>query len=91
MARFDSVMESFIRRWQVSGASVALVKHGKLVYAKGYGLADKENNEPVQPTHLFRIASISKLVTAVGIMKLVESNQLSLNDTVFGENGILND
>ena len=41
--------------------------------------------------HIFRIASVSKLITAAGIMKLVENGTLSLDDKVFGEEGILND
>ena len=41
--------------------------------------------------HIFRIASVSKLITAVGIMKLQEDGKLVLDQPVFGENGILND
>lgn len=91
MEAFDKSINNFLKKWQIKGASIALVKDEKLVYAKGYGFADEENKELVQPNNLFRIASVSKLVTSVAIMKLVEENKLSLDDTVFGENGILND
>ena len=55
---------------RINGASVALVKDEKLVFAKGYGYADVEGKEKVEPDHLFRIASVSKLITATAIMKL---------------------
>ncbi|MDQ3392881.1 MAG: beta-lactamase family protein [Bacteroidota bacterium] len=87
----DTVFNKFIKRWGIAGASVAIAKEGRLVYAKGFGKADKESGENVHPDHLFRIASVSKLITAVGIMKLVEDGKLQLDDKVFGAKGILND
>jgi len=81
----------FMRREHMVGGSVAIAKDGKLVYAKGFGYADRENEVPVEPYHLFRIASVSKLVTAVGIFKLIEEGKLKLDRKVFGKNGILND
>lgn len=85
----DAAAQDFIRQWQIKGMTIGIVKNGKLVYAKGFGYADQERNIKTQPHHLFRIASASKLVTAVGIMKLVEENKLSLQDKIFGKNGIL--
>ncbi len=86
----DKNIERFLRRNNLAGATLAITKDGQLKFAKGYGWADKEHDIKVQPYNLFRIASVSKLVTAVAIMKLVESNQLKLDDSVFGKNGILN-
>ncbi len=86
----DKNVERFLRRNNLAGATLAISKDGELKFAKGYGWADKEHDIKVQPYNLFRIASVSKLVTAVAVMKLVESNQLKLDDTVFGKNGILN-
>lgn len=83
-------MKRFIRQWGVAGASLAIANQGKLVYAKGFGFADIEQGEAMQPYHLLRVASVSKLITAVAIMKLIEDGKLSLNQQVFGENGILN-
>ncbi len=91
MQEFDNQINSFLRKWDITGASVALVKDGKLIYAKGFGYANKEQKEEVQPKHIFRIASVSKLITATAIMKMVEQKEISLTDTVFGQNGILND
>lgn len=85
----DTEMERFMSNWELSGASLALARDGKLVYAKGYGYADSQAGEEVEPYHLFRVASISKLITATGIMKLAEEGLLSLDDRVFGPDGIL--
>src|SRR5690606_40410382 len=61
----DSAMNQLLHDWRIAGASVAIVKEGQLVYAKGFGYADREKEEKVTPNHLFRIASVSKLITAV--------------------------
>lgn len=90
MQGLDKQIEYFINRWNIVGASVAVVKDERLIYTKGFGYADQENNIKVEPKHLFRLASVSKLITATAIMKLVEDEKLSLSDTIFGINGILN-
>ena len=87
----DNIFSSFLRRWEIAGASVAVAKDGKLIFARGFGEADREYEVEVQPFHQFRIASISKLVTAVAIMELVEEGTISLDQKVFGQDGILND
>jgi len=87
----DELFESFLKKYKLAGASVAVSQHGKIVYARGFGYANTEMQEEVQPGHLFRIASVSKLITAVAIMKLADTGELRLEDHVFGENGILND
>lgn len=89
--RLDQTVERFMRQWQINGASLAIVKEGKLVYSKGYGYADVEAGKKTEVSHIFRIASVSKLITAAGIMKLVEGGSLSLDDRVFGPEGILCD
>ena len=71
--------------------SIAIVKDEKLVFAKGYGFANEEAKIQITPNHLFRLASVSKLITAVAIMKLVENSKISLDSKVFGKYGILND
>ncbi len=87
----DKQINRFIRREHIVGASVAVAKDGQLVYAKGFGYADKEAQSNVEPHHLFRVASVSKLITAVGVMKLHEQGRIQLDDKVFGPEGILND
>lgn len=88
---FDRVINHFIKRWDVVGASVAVARDGDLIYAKGFGFVDSTTLQQVQPYNRFRIASISKLITAVAVMKLQEEGKLSLHDKVFGPEGILND
>lgn len=89
--RFDRTIEQFMKKWEIKGASFALMKDNRLIYCKGYGFADVEAQIPTDVKHVFRVASVSKLITAVGIMKLVEENKIHLNDKVFGKKGILND
>jgi CubicO group peptidase (beta-lactamase class C family) len=87
----EKTVTAFMKRWTIAGASIAIAKDGKLIYAKGFGYADTASKTETQPYSQFRIASISKLVTAIGIMKLQEEGKLSVNDSVFGPKGILND
>lgn len=91
MQGLDHQIESFMKKWNIIGASVAVVKDERLIYSKGFGYADQENEVNVEPKHLFRVASVSKLITATAVMKLVEENLVSLDDTVFGLNGLLDD
>jgi len=83
--------EKFLNYWDLKGMSVAVIKDEKLVYAHGFGFSDLEKGEKVYPGNIFRLASVSKLLTAVGILKLVENGKLSLDSKIFGKNAILND
>lgn len=89
--RLDRDIENFMRKWEIVGASLAIMKNDKLIYCKGYGYADKDKEELCEVKHIFRLASVSKLITAVAIMKLAEEGKLSLKDKVYGEEGLLND
>ena len=80
---FDELMEKFVSDNKIPGASLAVAKDGRLVYARGFGYSDLKKREPVQPDSLFRIASISKPFTAVAILQLVEQGKLSLDTSVF--------
>lgn len=82
-ASIDTVMRNFMRKHSVPGASLAMTDQGRLVYARGFGYSDVGKREPVQPESLFRIASISKPITAVAIMQLVDQGKLSLEQNVF--------
>ncbi len=88
MESLDRVMKDFITgSWGIPGGALAVVQDGRLVYARGFGWADKENNQPVQPESLFRLASVSKPITAVTVLKLVEEGKLDLDANVFCESG----
>lgn len=81
----------FLQQWNLAGMTMAIVRDGKLVYSHGFGYADVEEKIPVTPGNLFRVASVSKLITAVAILKLVEKKSLSLDSKVFGPKAILKD
>ncbi len=82
LAEFDAWMQKFLADHKIPGAALAIAKDGKLVYARGFGWADRDAQEPVQPESLFRIASVSKPITAVAILKLVDRGKLTLNDKI---------
>lgn len=62
------------------GAAICILEHGKEVYRKEYGYADKEKNIPMKPDAIFRCYSMTKPITAVAVMILVERGLLSLSD-----------
>jgi CubicO group peptidase (beta-lactamase class C family) len=83
LASFDELMADFVQAQRVPGAAWAVTRGSRLVYARGFGLADRERNQAVQPADLFRIASISKPITAVAILQLVERAKLGLSAKVW--------
>ncbi|HVP90308.1 MAG TPA: serine hydrolase domain-containing protein [Terriglobales bacterium] len=80
---FAKVITPLMTKWGVPGGAVALVKDGRLVMAEGYGLADKTGSVAATADSLFRIASLSKPVTAAAALKLVEAGRLGLDDKAF--------
>lgn len=85
----DDAVVAFMDRYGVPGLSLAVTKGEKLVYIKAYGKADKEANQDVSIQSKFRVASVSKSITGIASVKLVEQGKLSLDDKVFGPNGLL--
>ena len=83
MASFDRLATEFLAEHQVPGMALAVTDQGRLVYARGFGLADTETGRVVTPTSLFRIASVSKPITAVAVLQLVEQRRLELDSRVF--------
>lgn len=82
-AGYDRLMREFMKKHRVPGASIAATDRGRVVFARGYGYADVAEKEIVHPPSLFRIASISKPITAVAILQLIEQKKLNLDDKVF--------
>lgn len=91
LASIDRKVESYMRKWAIKGASLAIMRNDSLVFAKGYGWADEEKGVKMHPGNILRMASVSKLITATGIMRLQDMGKLSIKDTVFGPAGILSD
>ena len=79
---FDRHVEEFIREHGVPGVAVAVTKNGKVVFARGYGVASRQPAKPVTNKSLFRIASLSKPVTAVAILQLVERSLIKMDSKV---------
>ena len=82
---FDEMMHKFILENKVPGASLSLGWKGKLIYNRGFGFANVEDSEKVKPDALFRIASVSKPITATAVLQLVERGLLKLSDRVVGK------
>jgi len=78
----DSVANAAVNEHRTPGVSIAIVKNGRTILAKGYGYADLENDVPATPETVFRIGSVTKQFTAAAIMRLAEQGKLSLDDTL---------
>jgi CubicO group peptidase (beta-lactamase class C family) len=87
IASVDQVVGAFMARYGVPGLSLAIAKDENLVYAKAYGRAD--DTHAARTTDLYRIASLSKQITSVAIMRLLEQGRISLGQKVFGAGAIL--
>ena len=73
-------IHSKLEKYHIANAVVSVVRQGEIIYEKGFGFSDMQNNIPVDPaTSLFRIGSTSKLITWTAVMQLVEDGKLNLN------------
>ena len=81
--------EGFMRTHGVPGLGVAIARHGVLVYEDAFGVADRETAAPLTTAHRFRIASVSKPITAIAIYTLIERKALAPSDRVLGPGGLL--
>lgn len=79
LAVIDALMQRFVAEQQLPGAQLAIVRERRLVHARGYGLAERVPARVVQPTDLFRIASISKPFTAVAVLQAAERGRIELD------------
>jgi CubicO group peptidase (beta-lactamase class C family) len=75
-------IEDMLEASDIPALSVAVIKGSELVWAKGYGICDKESKRPVDVHTLFQAASISKPLTALAVMKLVENGVLDLDTDI---------
>jgi serine beta-lactamase-like protein LACTB, mitochondrial len=81
-AKIDAAIAELMQKHQVPGLSVAIVQEGQIVWLKGYGKANLEHDIPVTPATMFRLASVSKPVTALAVLRLVEQGKLDLDAPV---------
>ncbi len=80
---FERAVVNVIQNDHVPGAAIAFVKDGRLVYARGFGWANEETKQPIEPTSVFRLASISKSFTGIGVLKLIQEKKLCMEQKVF--------
>ncbi len=78
----DSYIQQGMKDWDIPGLAIAIVKDGKVVAMKGFGVRDVQSKEPVDENTLFMIASNSKLFTATALAQLEYDKKLSLNDKI---------
>jgi CubicO group peptidase (beta-lactamase class C family) len=76
----ETDLHEIMKKLDVVGLSVAVVKKGEIIYANSFGLKNIETKAPLSNTDIFRIASISKSFSATSIMQLIEAGKLSLDD-----------
>jgi CubicO group peptidase (beta-lactamase class C family) len=80
LGKVDSIVINKINQYDIPGLSIGLVRNGSIIYANGYGVKNIGNKDLVTENSIFHTASISKLFTALAIMKLEETNALSIDD-----------
>ena len=71
MSQCDAQMQTFLTNYQIPGATFAIAKNGKLIYMRAFGTANQAGTELTKPYHMFRIASISKPITSIALMKWI--------------------
>ena len=82
LQRVAQMIQRRIAAGDLAGAVVAVARKGRLAYVNAQGVMDLETKQPMTPSAMFRIASMTKPVVGVGIMMMVEEGKLRLNDPV---------
>ncbi|WP_161554472.1 serine hydrolase domain-containing protein [Sinomicrobium soli] len=89
LEQIDDMVYRYMSKNAVPGATLAITRDGKLVFAGAYGFADSESGDLMTVDTRSRISSVSKSITSIAIMKLLEEGKLDLDDRIFGDGGIL--
>ena len=79
---YDALITTLLEKWNIAGAGLAVARGNQLLLVRGYGLASKEHKIAVEPASLFRLGSLSKTITAVAVLQLVQAGRLKLDDPV---------
>src|SRR2546422_5486987 len=80
--KVDDYIKAEMQRQHIPGLSLAVLKDGQIILAKGYGFANVEHQVPVKPETIFQSGSMGKQFTATAVMMLVEAGNLSLSDPI---------
>jgi CubicO group peptidase (beta-lactamase class C family) len=81
VAPFDAGVKEMMRKYNVPGVGLAVARNGQLIFARGYGYADFETKQLMQPDAMVRVGSISKFLTGLAIMRLRDQGLLDLDQT----------
>src|SRR6185503_5189902 len=81
-AKVDEYILAEMQAQQIPGLALAVSKDGKMLIARGYGLANVEHQAPVKPETIFQSGSTGKQFTATAVMMLVDEGKLSLDDKI---------
>lgn len=76
----ETELQHLMKKYEAIGLAVAVVKNGSLIYSQSFGQKDREQQQPLAKTDIFRIASISKSFSATALFQLIEKGKLSLSD-----------
>jgi len=80
--KVDEYIRAEMKAQQIPGVALAVIKDGKTIIARGYGLANVEHQVPVKPETIFQSGSTGKQFTATAVMMLVEEGKLALDDNI---------
>jgi CubicO group peptidase (beta-lactamase class C family) len=80
--KVDDYIRTEIQTQQIPGLSLAVIRNGEIVLARGYGMANVEHQVPVKPETIFQSGSMGKQFTATAVMMLVEEGKISLDDKI---------
>lgn len=80
VSAYDQKVTALLKKWNIPGAAIAVAKDGKLILARGYGYADFEAKQLMQPDSMFRIGSTSKVLTSMAILHLKDQGHVDLDE-----------
>lgn len=78
--KLDNWAPELLKRYNIPGTSIGIIQNGKVVYILNYGMADKSKGKEVNDNTIFQVGSVSKTLTACGVMHLVEEGKIKLDD-----------
>ena len=82
LGEIDAQVDSYFKKSSTVGGSLVIARGGQIVYRRDYGYSNKNHKEPVTEDTYFRIASITKMVSAIGIMQLAEQGLVDLDEDI---------
>ena len=82
MARMDNIFQNAINNKEVPGVAAIVIRNGKIIYHKAFGMADNQSNRSLKKDDIFRIASMSKAITSTAVMMLWEEGKFQLDDPI---------